>query len=383
MAISTSDRGTSWTETAPGGSFLLGVSCLSTTFCESAGTALQNSPLGGVVEKSVNGGLNSGRHGDAGRRNAECDLLYQHRNVLGGRVRHPGIPAIARTLDGGAVWNVETGGTVGTTGANLESVACPMTEQCWAVGGGDGLGALVTTTNSGKTWSAVPIPALITNLSGVACGGPTTCFAVGYSSSTGPVVLATTNGLTWTSQSVPAPTAGLEGITCRDATHCWAVGYSANFPSDDGTVLTTDNGGQEWTVQATFDSVTEVRSITCVTRSSCLATTTDQVSTGPGTPGIMATTDGGASWSPESASGHPAALLATACLTAKVCWVVGYGGTTQNHGTLLDTSNGGTAWTREWISGEGVLAGVSCLRQSKCWAVGNTTSSAAVVLATR
>ena len=230
---------------------------------------------------------------------------------------------ILATTDGGATWSAQSSGT----SESLYDVAFTDATHGWAVGEG---GTILATSDGGATWSAQSSGSS-TWLHGVAFSDATHGWAVGE----GGTILATTQrrrhleraelghaarGSTaspsptpltagrWaaTAPSSPPPTAappgarrargppsGLAGVAFTDATHGWAVG-------DGGTIL--------------------------------------------------ATTDGGATWSAQS-SGTTVDLGAVAFTDATHGWAVGDGG------TILVTANGGATWSAQSLApGAGTIS---------------------------
>lgn len=139
-------------------------------------------------------------------------------------------------------------------GNGLNSVSCPTTTVCFAVGD---FGLILATTNSGSTWTGQTSPTTRT-LHGVSCANTTTCYAVGD----GGVILKTDNGGTWFQQ--PSGTgANLNGISCPSFNECVAVGTP-------GLALFTFNSGAGW---FPFSPVyaNNLVAITCASTSECYA----------------------------------------------------------------------------------------------------------------
>jgi hypothetical protein len=132
---------------------------------------------------------------------------------------------ILTTGDGGADWAVRSSGT----SLDLFGVSCPSATQCFAVGGHDAPGVLVTgvvlaSSDGGTTWSVQP--AVSTRLLGISCPtAGTTCYAVNDQG----VIFASTNGGEWSQEARLDEV--LNGISCAGAVgnvsgsyQCVAVG---------------------------------------------------------------------------------------------------------------------------------------------------------------
>ncbi len=99
---------------------------------------------------------------------------------------------------------------------------------------------------------------------------------------------------------------------------------------------------------------------------------------------ILASTDGGSTWSSQSAPAGVATLASVACPSTTVCTAVGLG---VSLGTAIavavGTTNGGTTWTAETLpAGVGVLQSVACPSALDCYAVGQSNSSVLAVMST-
>ncbi len=100
---------------------------------------------------------------------------------------------------------------------------------------------------------------------------------------------------------------------------------------------------------------------------------------------ILATTNGGATWSAQSSGAHAdTQLYGVAFADASHGWAVG-DDTSTGASVILATRNGGATWSAQ---GSGVVAdtglrAVACANPSDAWAVGDDTSTGAgTILAT-
>ncbi len=112
----------------------------------------------------------------------------QMRSVL-----HPALhPALHPTAT--SSWGIQV--TYKPFVSSLNSVSCPTTSECIAVGQlSSGAGAIFGTANGGATWSAEAAPAGVGFLYGISCPSTSDCWAVGQNpSASSGAVIGTTNG---------------------------------------------------------------------------------------------------------------------------------------------------------------------------------------------
>lgn len=181
-------------------------------------------------------------------------------------------------------------------------------------------------------------------LYGVSCASVTSCVAIGQ---TGEAWTTTNGGLTWT----PASTgAGLRGVSCPTSAKCWAVGGRK--------ILATTNGGASWSVQREFPrrfpSGEDLRDVSCPSTTHCWVV--DWV-----WGEIFASSDGGLSWSLQYDGTR---FESISCPTTSACVATGDGG------AVAVTADGGASWTTPGSGTTNNLLGVSCPTASVCWAVG-------------
>ena len=260
--------------------------------------------------------------------------------------------AIIATIDGGANWSAQGAGTT----RNLTAVACSEADHCWAVGWTyDALtdtneGAILATTDGGANWSAQN-PGTSAPLNAVAFPNASHGCAVG---SNGTILTTTDGGATWSTQA-SGTTAELSGVAFSDADHGWAAGSTwVDDPIDDsdtgywGTILATTDGGVTWStqvsgVQAFFSGVAFPDAAH------------GWVAEFNGS--IWATGDGGATWSTKDLEvindprgghrwEHPTAV---AFADATHGWVVGgeeidHPGGPYPGDLILATTDGGATW---------------------------------------
>src|SRR5206468_3643353 len=128
------------------------------------------------------------------------------------------------------------------------------------------------------------------------------------------------------------------GVTCASASDCWAVGFDGNL----ATLIERWNG-TSWTIVPSPNK------------------------------------DASVAWS--------SVLYGVTCVSTSDCWAVGYYNVNGSDASLIQTLIerwDGTSWTivpspNTSITQRSVLAGVTCVSASDCWAVGYYTVSDANV----
>lgn len=137
-------------------------------------------------------------------------------------------------------------------------------------------GVISTTDDGGQSWQSQLVSAPV--VTGISCPNTHDCVAVGQDSSY--QVFSADGGATWTVSTLASGTQIVAGnaplmnaIFCSDTLHCIAVGEYV--PSENATyetpVLATVDGGTTWSSQASNPNDADLQAITCVTPSSCWA----------------------------------------------------------------------------------------------------------------
>jgi hypothetical protein len=143
-------------------------------------------------------------------------------------------------------------------------------------------------------------PNPVTSLTGVACPAAKTCYSVGTLGSGGVwniygAAVKTTDGFTWAEQNVPVPfglpIGPLAGVACPSVSTCYAVGIRAGASGP--AVLATTDGGATWSGQTLPAGTVRLSGVSCPASGVCYAV---------GGSRVISTTDGGAAWG----SGRPA-----------------------------------------------------------------------------
>ena len=266
-----------------------------------------------------------------------------------------------------------------STGAEIQSIACPTLSNCvgvgWAAGGG-----FVVPVITGTRGSVMSIPGSNT-LSSIACPTPTRCIAVGSGSGNDGGVLVTLSratSRTWAFGPVQQIATVLNGVACPSVSRCVAVGDGAVvIASGDGVSL------RRLPHHVTLDAVA------CPTPTHCEAVGAINPDAGNG-PAIWLTINDGVIGPVNRVQGSNA-LDAIACPSAATCIAVGQGSQSI---TLSGTIAGGsfTYWgtvgavvpITNGVAGRAQMmtaitngGSISCPTQDVCVVAGSATGGSA------
>ncbi len=178
---------------------------------------------------------------------------------------------------------------------------------------------------------------------------------------------------TLTTASLPMPVQTLRAVTCATAARCFAVGSTeatATVPSGPVLVATAD-GGRTWTPQTLPPGIGFLSDIACATARSCTAVGQSGGSgVGPGA--VLTTTDGGSVWTSQAVPPGTTDVTAVDCLHAGRCTALG---TVDAHVTTLSPTGPAGAWVAggPLPPAASSATSLSCTDSRDCWA---TTSNA-------
>ena len=113
--------------------------------------------------------------------------------------------------------------------------------------------------------------------------------------------------------TLPSPVNSLSALDCVTSQHCWAVGSTvgAGGEPNGATVIATADGGATWTVQPIPATVGYLSGISCSDRRHCTAVgQTSQTANGQGA--VITTANGGATWNTATL---PAGILDVTAVT--------------------------------------------------------------------
>jgi photosystem II stability/assembly factor-like uncharacterized protein len=166
--------------------------------------------------------------------------------------------------------------------------------------------------------------------------------------------------VTW--RVIASPAAPLAALACPGATSCVAVGGSGSA----GAILATTDGGTAWSPQTPPAATPALAAVACPSASECLAV---------GGTSVVETTDAGRSW--KAVTLGTGVLKGIACPSVSTCVAVGdvpatsAGGQCTSSGESFTTTDAGTSWsTPTYLSCE-ALSAVACTSSTSCVAAGS------------
>jgi hypothetical protein len=274
----------------------------------------------------------------------------------------------------------------------LNSVSCPTTKSCDAVGFADtasGASETLVESFNGSAWSIVSSPdsgTLSNSLNSVWCGSSSSCVAVGsYATSAGgeATLVESFNGSVWSIVSSPSPGGSnaddsLNGLSCTSSTVCTAVGYRSSTSDAERSTLVEDWNGTSWSTVSTPDpgsTANVLNAVSCVTGSTFCAAV-GYSSSGAGNQTLVLLNNG-TGWT-VSTSPDPGSsanyLGGVSCADTSFCAAVGYYSNGSVEKTLAETYTG-TQWTVAPSENEGSddnsMGAVNCPKPRVSFSVGN------------
>ena len=262
----------------------------------------------------------------------------------------------------------------------LNSVACPSAAQCWAVGqtgnapGGNTLGEtrgpLLKHETAGR-WATVSVAGLRapgSALESIACPGTADCWAVGGNAAVGQTVIEHWQGAAWQPAAAPQLRGSqLNSVSCASARACWATGGTQSRSGAAGDLFEQWNG-TEWSMAATLPGGLQPTALACPVSGYCLAV------------GLRDGAAAAASYSrgrwtnvppPPGGTGAAGSTGATVpslfgCAGPTMC-LAAFSGT-----DLVTDAWDGRAWTPVTSSRLTYPVGLSCSGPKGCWLLGMT-----------
>lgn len=272
-------------------------------------------------------------------------------------------PLIMATTDGGATWVTQQ---APSGSGYITAVACPSTNDCWALGGNGSPASIINTTDGGSVWATQDTPAGVPTLSGVACTSTLDCIVVGEATSSSGIILTTTNGgASWASDTDGNALPVLLTVSCAGGSDCWAAGYTNGTGA---VIVSTTDGGAQWVPEsppAGDDWV--LNSISCGSATSCVAVGGYDFS-----PALFVTSNGGATWTEPALPSVVGGILdGVSCSSADNCLATGAEPGTSGPAVFLSSTNGGTTWTATPPGPSTTLTGDACPTAQECWVYGS------------
>ena len=269
--------------------------------------------------------------------------------------------ALTSTGDGGWQWLDPQ-----PQGNDLEAVVALDAQH--AVAGGD-YGTLLATSDGGATWS-FHVPGIIgVHVAALSSAGSGGLWAVVWAQNTDLRALAHSSdgGTTWTTKKLAGP---VWAVDFADARHGWALGDDTALR--EGGVWATSDGGRTWKFHAVARS-RDFSSIDFVDASHGWAAGSTSVPDDPmagSTGAIFATSDGGVSWHKQykqSFTGDSEQMNTVSFVNADDGWAVGNGSDMGGAGTIVATTDGGAHWTAQSAGSDWDLSGITFVDAEHGW----------------
>ncbi len=185
----------------------------------------------------------------------------------------------------------------------------------------------------------------------------------------------------FTSVTPPAPVNSLTDVTCPSPSHCWAVGSTvggAGAPNG-AAVIATDDGGMTWSIEVIPPQVGYLSRIACSDDRSCTAVgQATQTTDGQGV--TIGTDDGGATWKLEPVPVGVLDVTAVTCRPGGSCVAIG---ATTGGAIALTSSSPQSGWTAAGALPPGTTGAtaISCT-EDDCWVTARTAAGADAITGT-
>ena len=146
-------------------------------------------------------------------------------------------------------------------------------------------------------------------------------------------------------QPSPGQTGQLGAVSCADARRCWAVGVpgpNATMPAGSATVVVaTTNGGMSWSAERVVGGYTpELSGVACPTRTECMAVGSNGLSSGV----VVTTDDAGKHWLSATTPTGAVTMTSVECAEVADCTALVSNGTVT---WSAQTTDFGETWTQE------------------------------------
>jgi photosystem II stability/assembly factor-like uncharacterized protein len=270
------------------------------------------------------------------------------------------------SASGGAFIVFSTSGGASWTVANLppgytavRGLALADVKRGWAVAVTATAGAVLATTDGGADWTlAKSLPAAAT-LTGITTNGSQHVWAVGASKAGQGLIFASADGgRTWSAEPPPAGTPSLQAVVWAGGTSAWAAGVQ-------GALVETSDGGLHWRA---IPGTTLGTTITGLAASGGQAWAVGFLAADPNQRGV-GLHRAGSLWLPVQLPPATGRLAGVAAADGGYAWAVGQG--PDGSASILATSDGGTSWTQQAPNGAFALDAVAFANADAGWAGGS------------
>lgn len=263
---------------------LSAISCPSAHACMAVGSNGASLPGSGVVVTTSDGGATWSAASAPASAVAVIGVACTSANSCTTIVNDGTTTWSASTTDFGQTWQ-RTGDLPPSFQAG-QDLSCQTGGTCVIAGytstsNGHGTGAVASSADGGQSWVAATVPTGTGVLQSAACLSATVCLAAGSTSTTvsdvgpakGALLRSTDGGRTWTASSATVPIDAVYGVTCPSARQCAMVGSTwAGSPAvATGAVAQSRDGGATFSASSAAYVPLTLVGISCPTTSSCVA----------------------------------------------------------------------------------------------------------------
>ncbi len=165
----------------------------------------------------------------------------------------------------------------------------------------------------------------------------------------------------------PTPVNSLTDVACPTASRCWAVGSTVGTGGapNGAVIIASTDGGATWSNQVIPPQVGYLSRIACTSKRDCTAVG-QAAQTSSGQAVVIGTDDGGATWVLESVPADILDVTAVSCSTDRRCTAIG---TTATGAAALTSPAPLASWSQLGAlpAGLSTATAISCTDDSDCW----------------
>lgn len=256
----------------------------------------------------------------------------------------------------GMAWTV---GNLPPGYAAIRGIAMATATKGWAVADTGGTGAVLATVDGGRDWTLAKAFPAAADLAGIATDGGTRIWAVGQSPAHHALIFASQDGgRTWSAQTPPGGTLALQSVVSAGGTSAWAGGSQ-------GALLLTSDSGSHWVLAPGTTLGTTVTGLAVAAGQAWAVgyLAADAAHRGVGLHRSSSL------WLPLPFPAGTGELDAIAASGTKYAWAVGHG--PGGAASILATSDGGSTWSQQAPAGAFALDAVAFANSGAGW-VGGT-----------
>lgn len=282
--------------------------------------------------------------------------------------------SVVSTSDGGATWKLMPMPSI-KSGDYLAAVSCVTSTVCWTA---SFYGLVFKTTDGGRSWVQESVPAGVTQITALYCLDLDHCWAAAVDAPD-TVIRTVDGGATWVTSNLPREGSEALGIACPTVTVCWASG-AVQVPNQsgqlevEGVIFGSSDGGANWSVAQIYSSEygSVLIGMSCANPDDCAAAGNLDGSNGL----LVTTTDGGTQWTKVAIPDTIPTLDSVSC-SGSGCFSDGGEphGSPPGSDVILRNSWGSANTTTVYSTTTDSLAGIYCQTSGDCWVTGTVSHS--------